>query len=154
MASDNKRLVQDAGMPKPEVPFRAGGRDQGDLANRKAALSDTGSVGYVPGHEGSGRGSSLRAGYVHEAPVPPAGPAVGELVPLGGRRPMPRETPVSTTPGHTGSFVRFLDGHTEIHRERPGLLEEMNSPHTDPADAEDIRAEIADRDEIHRHEFW
>ena len=72
--STNGKPVMDEGLPKPEVPFRAGGKEQGSLATRKTALSDTGSIGYVPGHEGSGRGSSLRAGYVHEAPVPPAPP--------------------------------------------------------------------------------
>jgi hypothetical protein len=155
MMSTKKKPVQDLGVPKPEVPYRAGGKEQGDLANRKAALSDAGSIGYVPGHAGTGRGSSLRAGYVHEAPVTPAArPAVGELEPLAMRRPMPRETPVSSTPGHTGSYVRYLDGHTEVHRERPELVEMMNSPYTHPDDREDIRQELADRDAIHNHKYW
>lgn len=155
MATNDKRPVMDEGVPKPAVPFRAGGKNRGDLATRKTALSDTGSIGYVPGHEGSGRGSSLRAGYVHEAPVTPAArPAVGELQPLAMRRPMPREQMVSSTPGHTGAIVRFLDGHSEIHRERPELVAEMNDPYTHPDDREAARQEIAHRDAIHSHKYW
>lgn len=154
--STKKTPVQDLGVPKPEVPFRAGGKGQGSLATRKTALSDSGSIGYVPGHEGTGRGSSLRAGYVREAPVPPARPGVpgDELVPLAMRRPMPREQMVSSTPGHTGAIVRFLDGHSEVHRERPELVAEMNDPYTHPDGREAARQEIAHRDAIHNHKYW
>ena len=106
---------------------------------------DTGTIGYVPGHAGTGRGSSLRAGGVHEAPVRPRCDA-DELG--AARRPMPRQQPVSSKPAHTGAIVRFADGHSEIHRERPGLVELAGNPHVHPDDRDEIRQEIAMRDEI------
>lgn len=149
MAS-NKRPVQDLGVPKPAVPFRAGGQEQGSLATRKTALSDTGTIGHVPGHAGTGRGSSLRAGGVHEAPVAPVDDDELEAA----RRPMPRQQPVSSTPGHAGAFVRFADGHSEIHRERPELVELLGSEHVHPDDKDEIRQEIAHRDSVHLHKYW
>jgi hypothetical protein len=146
MAKNDDKPVQDLGVPKPEVRFRAGGKDQGDLATRKTALSDTGTIGFIA--RGSGR-----AGYVHEA-RPQSGKVPGfddlEYAP----RPMPRDQPVSSAPGHTGSYVRYLDGHTEVHRERPGLVEEMNDPYTHPDDKADIADEIKFRDSIHNHRYW
>jgi hypothetical protein len=151
--ADDKRPVQDLGVPKPEVPFRAGGKDQGDLASRKRALSDTGTIGFVPGNSGTGRRSTLRAGGVHEASHP-AGRVPGDDELVQARRPMPRQQPVYETPGHTGTLTRYLDGHTEVHRERPELVEAMNHPDTHPDEREDIRQEIAHRDSIHLHKFW
>ena len=150
MATKNTRPAQDLGVPKPAVPFRAGGKDQGDLPTRKNALSDAGSIGYVPGHAGTGRGSSLRAGGVHEAPVAP----VDDYELEAARRPMPRQQPVSSTPTHTGAIVRFADGHSEIHRERPELVELAGNPHVHPDDRDEIRQEIAMRDSLHNHKYW
>jgi hypothetical protein len=146
MAKNDDKPVQDLGVPKPDVAFRAGGKDQGDVATRKTALSDSGTIGFIA--RGAGR-----AGYVHEAPQK-SGKVPGFADLEYGPRPMPREIPVSSAPGHTGSYVRFLDGHTEVHRERPGLVEEMNDPYTSDDDREDIKQEISDRDEIHKHEWW
>ena len=90
-------------------------QNQGDLATRKTRLSDTGSIGYVPGHAGHRNRQRFVLADVPEAPLTPTG--YGELE--AARRPMPREQPVSSTPTHTGNIVRFLDGHSEVHRERP-----------------------------------
>jgi hypothetical protein len=67
---------------------------------------------------------------------------------------MPREIPVHSQTTHTGTIVRFLDGHSEIHRERPGLVELLGSPHVHPDDKEAIRTEITHRDAIHNHRYW
>ena len=41
-----------------------------------------------------------------------------------------------------GNIVRYLDGHTEIHRERPELVELLGNPHLHPDDKDEIRQEI------------
>jgi hypothetical protein len=147
MASD-KRPVMDEGEPYRERPFHAGG-PQGELAGRKSALLSTGSTGFLPGRPGS----LERAGHVYEAPQK-SGKVPGFDDLEYGPSPHPREIPVHSQTTHMGSIVRYLDGHSEIYRERPGLVEMMNHPATHPDDAEDIRQEIADRDEINKHEFW
>jgi hypothetical protein len=152
----NNRPVRDDGLAPREVPYRAGGRQQGDLASRKQSLLDSGpGTGYVPGHGGSGRGSSAQAGFVHEEP-PQSGkhPDDDELEYTSRPRPMPREIPVHTQTTHMGTIVRFLDGHSEVHRERLGLVEQMNDPDMHPDDREDIRTEIAHRDAINNHRYW
>jgi hypothetical protein len=150
MSTKNNRPVQDSGASKPAVPFRAGGKNQGDLATRKAALSDTGSIGHVPGHRGTGYGSSAQAGHVHEAPVTPSGDDELEAA----RRPMPREIAVQSQTTHFGNITRYLDGHSEIHRDRPGLVELLGNPHVHPDDKEAIQMEITHRDAIHNHRYW
>lgn len=155
MATNDKRPVMDTGEPYRKRPYTAGGQ-QGELSSRKTALLATGTIGYVPGHDEEGRGSSATAGYVHEAP-PKSGPVPGDddgLEYAGTRRPMPREQPVHSYPSHTGTIVRYLDGHSEIHRERPGLVELLGNPHVHPGDKEDIRAEIAHRDAVNNHKYW
>ena len=142
MASDNKRPVQDEGEPYRERPFHVGG-SQGELSARKNALMNTGSTGFIP--RGTGR-----AGHVHEAPPPPRTPG-DELEP--GPRPHPREIPVHSQTTHMGNIVRYLDGHTEIHRERPELVELLGNPHLHPDDKDEIRQEIAHRDAIHLHKY-
>jgi hypothetical protein len=146
MSTKNTRPVQDLGMPKPEVPYRAGGKDQGNLATRKAALSDAGTIGFTP--RGTGRAS-----YVHEAPQKsghhPDDPELEYA-----SRPLPREQAVSSTPGHAGALVRFADGHTEVHRERPDLVGLLGNPHVHPDDKDEIRQEIAMRDSLHSHRYW
>jgi len=145
MSSDKRRPVQDLGLPKPAVPFHAGGRQQ---VNHKSELADTGSIGYTP------RGTGA-AGHVHDVLSQdqhgrhPEDDEL-ELAP----RPLPREQPVSETPTHMGNYVRFLDGHSELHRARPGLVALMNHPSTSEEDRADIRQEIADRDAIHNHRYW
>jgi hypothetical protein len=154
VTTNDKRAVQDLGLPKPEIPFRAGGKQQGTPATRKRALHDAGTIGFVPGHQGTGPGSMAQAGSVHEARQPSGKvPGDDELEYAPQRRLMPREQEVSRTPGHTGAIVRFLDGHSEIHRERPGLIEMLN----DPGMAQhhgDIKNEIAMRDSVHNHRYW
>jgi hypothetical protein len=137
------------------VPYRAGGRDQGTPATRKAALSDTGTIGFLPGREGQGKKSFVQSGYVHEVPHK-AGPVPGfdDLEYAANPRPRPRDTPVHAYPIHYGTAVRHLDGSTRIVRERPGLVEQMNDPHTHPDDREDIRDEITRRDAVNLHKFW
>lgn len=61
MASSSKRPVQDLGVPKPKVKFRAGGKRQ---VTTKAELSDTGTVGFTPG---SGYRPDM---HMEEAPQP------------------------------------------------------------------------------------
>ena len=146
--------AQDLGLSKPVVPFRAGGKQQ---VSRKRELTDSGSVGYVPGHSGEGPGSSLRAGHVHEAPAK-SGPVHGSSDLMyddeDNRRPMPRDVPVHAQTTHMGSIVRFLDGHSEIMRSRPHLVAKMNDPDTHPDDREQIQMEIAHRDAINNHKYW
>jgi hypothetical protein len=69
---------------------------------------------------------------------------------------MPREIPVQSTPGHggTGNIVRYLDGHSEIHRERGYLTGLLNNPDVHPDDKRDIQTEITHRDAIHNHRYW
>jgi hypothetical protein len=155
--NEQDRPVQDLGLRKPVVPYRAGGKDQGDLATRKRSLTDSGTIGFIPGHAGEGPGSSLRAGGVHEEP-PGRGAsaaAYGEMVPDDDdRRPMPRDVPVHAQTTHMGNIVRFLDGHSEIVRSRPHLVAKMNDPDTHPDDREQIKMEIAHRDAINNHRYW
>lgn len=147
----DSRPVLDNGKPRGPrpVPYRAGG-PQGELQDRKNKLMHTGSTGYVPGYGSTGYGSSAQAGHVHEAPLRPSGDDELESA----RSPMPREIPVHSRPTHTGNIVRFLDGHSEIRRERPGLVEDMNNPHIHPDDKKDIQTEIVHRDAIHNHKYW
>lgn len=144
-----------------EAPYRAGGAQQGDLSSRKTDLLNTGTIGHVPGHDYTLRGSSLRAGGVEEAwankqaPIAPGGPRPGN----GPRRPMPRDVEVYRidAPGG-GSFVRHLDGHTTHERDRPGLVEYMNS--LDPDDPEEadehahMRNHIQAEDDYRGHKLW
>lgn len=56
-------------------------------------------------------------------------------------------------PTRTGTHVRFLDGHTEVHFDRPRLQADLK----DPAMADchdDIRDEIQARDQFHGHRYW
>jgi len=156
MAKNNKPVADEGALPGPRpTPFHAGG-DQGELAGRKTALMNTGRIGYVPGHEGTGRGSSAHAGHIHEQP-PRRGESggFGELVrDDADRRPMPRRVPVSDTPTHTGVIRRYLDGHSEIHRERPGLVEQLRDPETPDHARQSIRDEITMRDSLHNHRYW
>ncbi len=149
MASYNKqeKPVRDDGLAPRDIPYRAGGKQQGSLAGRKNALLGTGPVGYLPGRAGQG------AGLVDVAPRQ-AGPVPGFDDMEYGPRPMPREIPVHTQSTHFGNVTRYLDGHSEIHRERPGLAELLGNPHVHPDDKEDIRAEIAHRDAVHNHRYW
>lgn len=146
--SKDKRPVMDEGVPYRERPFTAGG-PQGELSGRKAGLMNTGTPGFLPGQRG---GSIERPGYVHEAPQK-SGRVPGDDDLEYGPRPHPREIPVHSQATHTGTIVRFLDGHSEIHRERPGLVEDLKNPHM--ADYhDDIRDEIAHRDAVHNHKYW
>jgi hypothetical protein len=156
-SNDDRPPVRDEGVPKPEAPYRAGGKQQGTRATRKNALMDAGTIGYTPGHDGPGRGSSAQAGYVHEAPRESgmSGPiqyGVQQAAPR--PRPMPREIPVHTQSTHFGNITRYLDGHSEVHRERPGLVEMMNHPDTHPDDKEALRQEIVHRDLLRSHRYW
>jgi hypothetical protein len=139
--STSKRPVQDSGLPKPVVPYHAGSKKQ---VTSKAELADTGTVGYA----------TADAPHVHTTAGPTGRhPDDDELEYAPQRRLMPKDIPVSSTPGHTGAIVRFLDGHSEIHRERPGLVEMLN----DPGMAQhhgDIKNEIAMRDSVHNHRYW
>jgi hypothetical protein len=139
--ADQQGIAQDR-------PFTAGGKDQGRLATRKISLLGTGTPGHIRNEQ--------RDPYTHEAPDQPTGRVVG----IPGweyadepRTPI-RETPVRRQTTHTGTIVRYLDGHSEIHHERAGLVAEMNHPSTDPDTREDIRDEIAHRDAIHLHRWW
>jgi len=155
MTTNDKRAVQDLGLPKPAVPYRAGGKQQGTPATRKSALSDTGTIGFVPGHQGTGPGSTLRAGGVHEAPRPSGRVSDDDELEYGpqARRAMPREIEVSSTATHFGNLTRYLDGHSEVRRQRPGLVAMLNDPGM--ADHHgDIRDEIAHRDSINLHRYW
>jgi hypothetical protein len=145
MAS-NKRPVQDLGVPKPKVPFRAGGKRQ---VTSKAELFDTGTVGFTPG---SGYRPDM---HMEEAPQQTGRvPGSGDLEYAPQARPHPRDIPVYDTPSHGGTIRRFLDGHSEIHRARPELVELANNPHVHPDDRKDAQAEIAYRDALHTHKFW
>ena len=152
---EEDRPVLDTGLAPSDVPYRAGGRDQGSLAGRKTALLGTGTVGYLPGREGQGPKSFTRAGYVHEAPQETGFvPGSDELEYAPNFRPRPRDVPVHTQTTHFGSVTRFLDGHSEVHRERGSLVELMNHPSTDPDIREALRQEIAHRDAVHLHRYW
>jgi hypothetical protein len=161
MAQQNdKRPVRDDGLAPREVPYRAGQKNQ--ATSKDSLLSGGPGTGFVPGHDYTLRGSSLRAGGVEEdwaskqAPIAPGGPRPGN----GPRRPMPREIPVYSTPapGGTGVFVRHLDGHTELQRERPALQQYHDS--LDPNDEDEagerasVAAEIAHRDAVWTHKYW
>jgi hypothetical protein len=151
MGTKNSKPVLDSGKPRGPrpVPYRAGG-PQGELSDRKNALMNTGTTGYVPGHGGTGHGSSAQAGHVQEASLTSSGDDELEA----GRRPMPREIPVHSQTTHFGNITRYLDGHSEIHRERPGLVELMNHPSTPDDMRGDIADEIVHRDAVHNHRYW
>lgn len=154
MATNDKRPVMDEGEPYRRRPYTAGG-PQGDLAGRKNALMNTGTIGYLPGHEGQGPGSFVQSGHVHEVPHA-AGPVAGfdDLEYAANPRPHPREIPVHSQESHFGNVTRYLDGHSEVVRERPGLVAELNDPETHPADKAWIKDEIARRDAVHLHRYW
>jgi hypothetical protein len=154
--SEQQKPVRDDGAPYKDVPYRAGGKQQGDLSTRKNSLMDTGTIGYVPGHSGTGRGSSAAAGYVEEAPRESArGPMqFGVARPAERPRPAPREIPVHTQTTRFGNLTRFLDGHSEVVRERPGLVEMANHPDTPPDDRAALNQEIAHRDAVQNHRYW
>lgn len=157
MAQQKDRAVSDDGLAPREVPFYAGQKYQGTSATRKGELLDGGpGLGHIPGHNGTLRGSSLHAGSVYEASPARQAPANigGGLQASTGRRPMPREIPVHTQSTHWGNVTRYLDGHSEVHYERPELVREMNHPDTHPEDAEALRMEIAHRDAVHTHRYW
>jgi hypothetical protein len=156
-----KRPVLDTGLAPREVPFYRGQGYQGDLSTRKSTLLDGGpGLGYIPGHGGTRRGSSLHAGSVHEATLPVANKvSFGKPMPAAGqmRRPMPREVEVYRTPAPGGgSFVRHLDGHTTHERDRPALVEYHNSldPEGDADERAGVAAEISNRDALHNHKYW
>jgi hypothetical protein len=153
--NEQEKPVRDDGLAPRKVPFRAGGKQQGTPATRKASLLDSGpGLGYVPGSGSTG--SNARAGGVDEAPRESArGPMqYGVARPAERPRPMPREIPVQTQTTHFGNITRYLDGHSEITRERPGLVEMMNNPDTHPDDKRDIQTEITHRDAINNHKYW
>jgi hypothetical protein len=154
---DEDRPVRDDGLAPRETPFFRGQKYQGDLSTRKKALLDGGpGLGHIPGHGGTLRGSSLHAGGVQEATAGREAPANigGGPRTSTGRRPMPREIPVHTQSTHFGNVTRYLDGHSEVHYERPELVREMTHPDTHPEDAEALRQEIAHRDAVHTHRYW
>lgn len=159
MAKNEDRPVRDDGLaPGETTPFYAGQQYQATPATRKAELLYSGSrIGFVPGHGGTRRGSTLRAGGVLEASLPDtSATSFGKSSAGLTRRPMPREVPIHRIPGPggVGSLVRFLDGHTEHHLDRPGLLEEMNDPDAHPDDREAARMEIEHRDSLNGHRYW
>ncbi len=151
--SNDERPVHDLGVPKPGVRYRAGGKRQGALAGRKNALMDTGTIGHVPGVQGSRRDSSLEEMHVHEAPQK-SGRVVGTPDLEYGRRPMPREVPMQEEVTCAGRRVRYLDGHSAYVRDRPDMLAEMQHPDTDEEDRHDLRQAIAERDAYHGHVYW
>ena len=154
--AEEQRPLHDEAVPLPRQGFKAGGADQGDPRTRKNDYLHTGSIGFVPGHgDGSGPRSSLRAGYVHEAPGK-SGRVVGTTdleYANSGRRPMPKDTPMEEEMTRAGRRVRFLDGSNRLMRDRPQLQAMLKDP--DYADDHaDIRQEIAQRDSYHGHVYW
>lgn len=142
---EEDRPVRDEGVaPVPrEAPYYRGQADQGRLADRKASLLNTGTIGHVPGNPYSRRLPSM---YVQDAPN-------------ASRRALPRDTEVYRIDAPSGgSFVRHLDGHTTHEFDRPGLVEYLHSlDPNDPEDADEhasVKAEIANRDFIHGHPHW
>src|ERR1700730_10996949 len=93
---EERRPLHDEAVPLPRKGIKAGAADQGKLASRKNEILNTGTIGFVPGHGGSGRGSSSQAGGVDEAHRESArGPMqYGVARPAERPRPMPREIPV------------------------------------------------------------
>jgi hypothetical protein len=150
-----ERPLRDEGVPPvPRAGYKAGAEDQGELASRKNDLLNTGTIGYVPGNSGTGRHSSMRGGSVEERPSGKGGgPVQYGVIRSASRKPMPREIPVHAQTTRFGNVTRYLDGHSEIHRERPGLVEIMNHPSTHPDDKELLRQEIAHRDAINTHRY-
>jgi hypothetical protein len=151
-----QRPLRDEAVPLPREGYKAGGKDQGDPRTRKNATLNTGTIGYVPGHSGTGRGSSAQAGGVDEVPRESArGPMqYGVARPAERPRPMPREIPVQSQTTRFGNLTRFLDGHSEVVRERPGLVEMANHPDTPPDDRAALNQEIAHRDAVQNHRYW
>lgn len=149
MASDMPP-VRDEGVPYHEVPYRAGG-PQGSLPDRKSALLNAGpGTGHLPGSPGTGN-----PGYAYEAPQRSGRVRDDPELECAPRfRSMLRDMPVHTQTTHFGNVVRYLDGHSEVYRERPGLVELLSNPGIHPDHKEGIRQEIAYRDAIHNHEFW
>lgn len=159
MAQNENRPVADSGIaPVPrEAPYRAGGKQQDDLSTRKEDLLHTQGVGHVPGRADSPR---LADQYVmdHQPYKRPGREMRG--VAQAGPRPLPREVPVYSipAPGGTGRFTRYADGHTEHHRERPGMIEYLRSLNPDDPDEADEHADVLGQvqaaDEPWGHEFW
>lgn len=155
--NDNRPVRDDGELPRA-VPYRAGQKNQATTKND--LLSGGPGTGFVPGHDYTLRGSSLRAGGVEEewaskqAPIAPGGPRPGN----GPRRPMPREVPMTRTPGPggAGNWVRFLDGHTEFHRARPDAVAYLNDLHPEhDADERAAQADlIAQTDAYFGHRYW
>jgi hypothetical protein len=149
-----KRPVLDTGLAPGETPFYAGQSYQATPATRKAELLHSGSrTGFVPGGADSPKLANM---YVQDR-QPYKRPGYKSSGPQAGPRPLPREREVYRidAPGG-GSLVRYMDGHTEHHRERPGLVEYMNSlhPEHDADERADVAAEIANRDAIWTHKYW
>lgn len=158
MASNSKdKPVRNKGVPYKDVPYRAGGKQQGTPATRKNELLGAGpGTGFTPGHDGTGPRSSARSGYVEESPRESSrGPMeFGVARPAERPRPMPKDIPVQSTTTHQGNIVRFLDGHSEIRRERGYLTGLLNNPEIHPDDKRDIQMEITHRDAINNHKYW
>lgn len=135
------------GMPQ-EKPYSAGGKGQGDLANRKVYLLSTGTRGFIP-HEPSDP-------FTHINPDRPTGRVVGTVGwEYSHEGPTPiRETPVHQFVTHGGTVTRFLDGHSEVHSERRKMLAQANHPNTHPDTRDDILDEVDDADEEHGHRNW
>ena len=154
--AEEQRPLHDEAVPLPRQGFKAGGADQGDPRTRKNQILATGSIGHVPGNNGSGPRSSLRAGYVHEAPGK-SGRVVGTTdleYANSGRRPMPKDTPMEEEMTRAGRRVRFLDGSNRLMLDRPGMVAAMAHPDTHPEDKADLRQAIAERDGYHGHVYW
>jgi hypothetical protein len=157
MANSNNRPVADSGIaPVPrEAPYRAGGKQQGDLSTRKEDLLNTGTIGHVPGRADSPKLADM---YVQDR-VPYKRPGYKSSGPQAGPRPLPSEVELyrMDAPGG-GSFVRHLDGRTTHERDRPSLVEYHNSlDPSDPDDADErasVAAEISNRDAIWGHRYW
>lgn len=146
--ADNDNPVMDEGVPYRERPYTAGGKQQGDLSGRKRDLLSTGTIGHTPG-----RGYRPDM-HMQETPQKTGRvPGSDDMEYAPKARPTPREIPVQTHTTHFGNITRYLDGHSEVHRDRPGLAAMLNDPDMSDYHA-DIRSEIANRDAIHSHRFW
>jgi hypothetical protein len=148
----NGAPVQDDGERLPRNrPYHAGG-PQGNIADRKNALLNTGAgaAGLM--------GRAKQNGHVYEAPLKPqpTGPVPGsddlEYGPPQ-PRPHPGEIEVQRQLTHAGTLTRYLDGHSEIHRDRPRLVEMLKDPDLSHVH-HDIRDEITARDVLHTHRYW
>lgn len=151
------RPVRDDGLAPREVPFYAGQQYQATTATRKNALLSGGpGTGYIPGRADSPKLGDM---YVQDR-VPYERPRYRTGVAQAGPRPLPREVPVYSipAPGGTGRFTRYADGHTEHHRERPGMIEYLHSLNpNDPDEADehaDVLGQVQAADETWGHKFW